>query len=906
MKRRDVIIIAVGVAVLVLIGVVTRLLSSVLVDYWWYGAVGHRSVYTRILLAKTVLWFIGFAAGFMGVASGILIARRRQGPMPVVFYRIGQWTVRGPSVRRYVQLGLWAVAVLVGLAGGAVGSALWRRALLFVCRAAFGTADPIFHNDVGFYVFTLPILDVAREALQVLVWLSLAASLAVYAGEGMFAQRRRGWFGPRAIGHVNKAVGVIFLLTAVGYYLDRYSLLFSSSGVAFGAGYTDVHARLPALYVMTAVSLAAAVLFFSARVPVQPRRLVTGVAIWFGCAILFQGIYPAFLQWYRVTPNQSDLESPYIANAVNGTLKAYDLDSVEQVSYPVREDLTYDDLEADRPTVTNVRLWDWRPLLDVYSQQQGLRPYYDFSSVDVDRYPLERGLTETMLSVREVRPDRLVAAAQTWVNVKLKYTHGYGLCMSPVNEKTQEGWPAYIIKDIPPRTPPELPLTEPRLYYSRQAAGYVFVGTATDEVDHPEGETGMATNRYGGKGGVPIGSGFRKLLFYLNFHDIKILLSNDLAPGSRVLYHRSVAERVRLLAPYLMQDGDPYAVLTGGRIVWVQDCYTTTAFYPYSEPVADRGFNYIRNSVKAVVDAYDGTVTLYVSDPDDPLIQAYQRMFPGLYVPMSNMPADLRRHVRYPEDLFNVQADKYRTYHMQDPQVFYNKEDVWEVPQERYQAEERPVQSYYIIMRLPGDEKAEFILMLPFTPRGKDNMVAWLAARCDGEHYGELTVFKFPKGKLVSGPRQIETQVDQDPTISQQLTLWNQLGSQVIRGNLLVIPIAGGILYAEPLFIQGQGAKMPQLQRVITVCGSRVSMQPTLEESLKALFGTQKAAPPPVQAPAPQPAAEASDLARQALNHYNAARQALNAGDWAEYGRQLDLMEKTLEAMQKPTPDGAK
>ncbi len=702
-------------------------------------------------------------------------------------------------------------------------------------------------------------------------------------------------------------LGIIFVLTAAGYYLDRYDLLYSSSGVAFGPGYTDVHARLPALYVMAAVSLAVAVMFFASRSTVKPRRLVTAVAVWFGCVVLFQGVYPAFLQWYRVTPNQLDLESPYIANAIGGTLKAYGLDSVEQVPYEVSDHLTYDELQKDRATIDNVRLWDWRPLLQTYHQKQELRTYYDFSSVDVDRYDLQRGLTETMLAVREMRTDELDASAQTWVNLRLKYTHGYGVCMSPVNEKTDEGGPVFIIQDIPPKTPPDLPLTQPRVYYGRRTAGYVFVGTKTDELDRPQGDTGVAPNRYDGRGGVPIGGAFRKLLFYLNFHDVKILLSNDLDRDSRVLYHRTVPERVRLLAPYLRLDGDPYAVVTGGRIVWVQDCYTHTGYYPYSDPVASLGLNYIRNSVKAVVDAYDGTVTLYVSDPQDPLIRAYQRMFPGLYRPMSDMPADLRLHVRYPEDLFNIQADKYRTYHMEDPQVFYNKEDVWNVPLEQYQGQEQPVRSYYIIMRLPGGEGPEFVLMLPFTPQGKDNMVAWLGARCDGDHYGELTLFEFARGQSTLSPSQIEAHIDQDPRISEQLTLWSQSGSSVIRGNLLVIPVAGSIIYTEPLFIAATGSSaLPQLQRVITAWNKRVAMAPTLEESLKELFAPQKEAPlpapvAPTQAPqAPGP--EAPDLSRQALEHYNAARQALNTGDWAEYGRQLDLMEQALKAMQERQP----
>jgi len=900
-KRRDTILLVVGLAVLLAAAVFLRLLSGMLTDYWWYRGLGHGPVYTRILLARVILYLVGFAACFLAVASGIWLAERRAGPTPVVFYRMGQWTLRGPSVRRNVRLALWAGAVLAGLIGGGVAAPLWRRVLLFLHRVPFGSTDPIFGNDVGFYVFTYPLLGYLRQWLQVLVWLSLAASVVLYASRGLFAERGSSWFGPRAMGHINKMIGLIFVLMAAGYFLNRYELLYSVAGVSYGAGYTDIHARLPALWIMMAATLGIAGIFFAARAQVRPRLLLTAVAVWFGCVVVFQGAYPALLQWFRVEPNELELESPYIANTIAGTLEAYGLHQVQELPYDVREDLTYDALTADRETIDNVRLWDWRPLLDTFRQTQGLRTYYNFGGIDVDRYELQRGTTATMLAVREVYPKGLDASAQTWVNLRLKFTHGYGLCLASVNEHTAEGQPQLIIKNIPPETPEELPLTQPRIYYGRQTTDYVLVNTRAEEIDYPSGDDNV-TNRYDGRGGVLIDSAFRKLLFYLRFRDVKILLSDDLVSGSRVLYHRTIAARVRRLAPYLMLESEPYAVLNEGRIVWIQDCYTNTSFYPYSEPTGGLGLNYIRNSVKAVVDAYDGSVTLYVADPGDPLIQAYARIFPGLYKSMDEMPAGLRRHVRYPKGLFSVQADKYRAYHMMDPQVFYNKEDLWEVPLEQYRGEERPVESYYIIMRLPQGERAEFVLMQPFTPRNRDNMIAWLAARCDAEHYGELIVFKFPKGKLVYGPRQVEARIDQNPDISQQLTLWSQRGSQVIRGNLLVIPVAGGILYTEPLFIQAETGAVPELRRVITSYGDSVAMRPTLTESLRALFGLAGEAPVAEAAPAPaaQPEVppEVADLVRAALDHYAAAQDALKAGDWAQYGRQMDLVRDALERLK--------
>jgi hypothetical protein len=495
--------------------------------------------------------------------------------------------------------------------------------------------------------------------------------------------------------------------------------------------------------------------------------------------------------------------------------------------------------------------------------------------------------------------------------MRLKYTHGYGLCMSPVNRHTEEGLPVLIIKDIPPTHPEAIPLTQPRIYYGRRTTGYVFVNTGTDEFDFPRGDRN-AYNRYDGEGGAPIGSAFRQFVYYTEFGDVDILFSDDIQEGSRVLYRRRIDERVKRVAPYLLLDDDPYSVIHEGRIVWIQDAYTRTRRFPYSDPSGGARLNYIRNSVKAVVDAYDGSVTLYIADEDDPLIQVYSKIFPGVYKPMSEMPQGLRRHVRYPVDLFNIQAGKYRAFHMQDPEVFYNQEDLWEVPLELYRGQKRAVESYYIIMRLPGSDEAEFLLMLPFTPRNKQNMISWLAARCDGEHYGDLVAYRFPKQKLIYGPNQVEARIDQEPEISRRLSLWSQRGSEVIRGNLLVIPVAGGILYVEPLFIEAEAAAVPQMKRVITAFGKRVAMRATLEESLKALFGEAEAVPPaePVPEPAaPEPAAPeaptaqtAAELIGGALSHYRSAQQALQEGDWARYGSEMEQMKEQLDRLRQELP----
>jgi hypothetical protein len=901
-QRRSLIaLVATVCAIIVLLGVF-RLLSGLLVEYWWFTSLGHGGVYLRILATKLWLWCLGFVLTFAAAVAGFLLARRSTGPVLVADVQWGEFRFSLAAARRVVNALFWAGAAVAGLLGGSALIPLWHRALLFLNRVPFGQADPIYEKDIGFYVFTYPLLAYARGMLVVLAWVSLISAGAYYVFSGALAAGRLRALPRRAFSHLNRTIGLIFLLVAAGFFLDRYELLYSTAGVSYGAGYTDLRARLPACWIMVVSSLAVAVVFFVTTSPARVKRVLVALGVWVGLWVLARGGYPAFLQSVRVSPNELELEKPYIAHMIAHTSAAYGLDAMREVQYPVAEDLGYQDVLADSATIGNVRLWDWRPLRDTYRQIQAIRSYYEFNDVDVDRYRFAGAYTQTLLSVREMEQRKLTPEARTWVNERLQYTHGYGLCLSPVNEATEDGLPVLTVKDIPPTGPAELEVTQPRLYYGESTRDYVFANTATEEFDYPMGDSNVR-NRYGGQGGVPVAGMLRKLMYALSFGDVKVLLSDDLVAGSRVLYHRHIRERVNRLAPYLRLDADPYPVLFEGRIVWVQDAYTTTRLYPYSQPSRKARLNYIRNSVKAVVDAYEGSVTLYVADPDDALIRCYSRIFPGLYTPMEEMPDRLRGHLRYPEMLFDIQAEKYATFHMRDPGVFYNQEDVWEVAFERYRGQEQPVRAYYIIMRLPGSEEPEFLVMLPFTPQGRDNMIAWLAGRCDGEHYGELVGYRFPKGKLVAGPLQVEGWIDQDPEISQQLTLWGQGGSSVIRGNLLVIPIAGGILYVEPLYIQAEAGAIPQLKRVLTAYGKRVAMAETLAGSLAALFGEGAAptrAPPPAERVAPR--GEAADLLQEALNHYARAQEALREADWEAYGREMRGMKQVLDALQDELP----
>ena len=914
MKRRHAVAIAAVAAAAAALIMLLRVLPGLLVDYWWFDALRQAGVFRRVLVAKVLLWVVGFGVAGGGCASGFLIARRISGPMLWAEQRWGGFQVPLVAAHRLIYGLCWAGAAAVGLAGGAALASSWHRVLLFLNRVPFGVADPIFGNDVGFYVFVLPLLVILRRMLLALVWTSFAGAAAWYAATGVFAAANLSLVPGRVFAHLSRTIGAAFVLIAAGRFLGRYGLLYSRQGASFGAGYADLHARLPAQWLMIVVSLAVAAAFFRAASPAKVRSLLVSLGVWMGCMVVADGLAPSLLQALVVTPNELRLEEPYIQNTIDATLRAYGLDAVEEVEYPVIEELNYDKVVADTMTMSNVRLWDWRPLRDTYQQIQAIRSYYDFNDVDVDRYDLERGPTEVLLSVRELNPAKLTPEAQTWVNLRLKYTHGYGLCMSPANAQTEEGLPVLTIKDLPPVTPQGIRLDQPQVYYGESTSEPVFVNTGEEEFDYPVGRSNAWT-RYGGKGGVRMDSLWRKLLFAIELGDPKVLLSGELPAGSRVMYRRRVTERISRLAPYLLLDRDPYPVIYDGRIVWIQDAYTHTALYPYSDPTGGSDLNYIRNSVKVVVDAYDGAVSFYVADQADPLIRAYQRMFPGLYKPMGEMPDALRRHVRYPVDLFDIQVAKYSVFHMRTARVLYAQEDPWDVALEKYGGREQRVESYYVLMRLPKGERAEFLLMLPFTPKGRKNMVAWLAGRCDGENYGKLVAYVFPKGKNVAGPLQIEDYIDQDPGISQQLTLWNQGGSDVVRGNLLVIPIAGGLLYVEPLYIRAEAGGIPQLKRVITAtasqdiaaAGRRVAMAPTLAESLRKLFGEEPLQPgqaaPSVRA---GPLLDAASLARaalqRALDRYEQAQQALRDADWAGYGRRMKQMREALDELARALP----
>jgi hypothetical protein len=798
-----------------------------------------------------------------------------------------------------------ALATVAGVAlaffFGLVGQAQWETILRYLNATSFGVSDPVFGRDVSFYIFTLPVYTLV-QGLLTMITVVIAASVAViyFLALGQF----RLTSGVKA--HLS-ALGAIFLLLyAWNYQLSIYSLAYSTRGVVFGASYTDVHAQWPAFNILTVITILAAIILLVNVVLRATKALaVTGV-VWLVVTLLVSQLYPNFVQNFEVRPNELTKETPYIQYNIKATRQAFGLDTIDAQPFPGEGSPTTAEVSRNVDTVENIRLWDYRPLLDTYSQLQSIRPYYDFRDVDIDRYTINGKYRQVMISARELTQARLPSQAQTWVNQRLVYTHGYGVAMSPVNAITADGSPDFLVKNLPPVG--DVKVDRPGIYFGEKMDGYAIVKTRTQEFDYPMGDQNAMT-RYAGADGVGVGSLFNRLLFALRLGDTNLVLTDAIEPDSRVLIYRNIADRIRMLAPFLALDDDPYIAIVDGNLVWIQDAYLTSDRYPFSQPHRS-GFNYIRNSVKVTIDAYDGTTTFYISDEQDPIVKAWHGIFPTLFTPMSAMPESLRAHLRYPEDIFMVQAEMLRTYHMQDAQVFYNKEDLWALPREIYSEKEQAMEPYFSIMRLPDGQSEEFILLLPFTPNNKQNMVAWLGAKSDGADYGKRVLYEMPKDKLVYGPMQVEARISQDTTVSAQITLWSQSGSKVIRGNLLIIPIEHSFLYVEPLYLLADQGKIPQLKRVIVATATGVAMDETLGLALTKLFTgvvLPGASPQPAtpgaspQQPTTPITADVASLIRSADQQYQKAQDALKAGDWATYGEAQKQLEATIKRLMELT-----
>jgi uncharacterized protein len=895
---------------LVLFAVVLPAAVRFYTDWLWFGETGYQDVYATTLVGQGAIGSAGLALAFGVLLLNIRIALRALSIRTLVLT-----TREGPVAvtvdRRSVQAISTTFATVMALLCGLYASGQWQEWLMFRHAQPFGEVDPVLGKDISFYIFRLPFLDLLRGYLLVLIVLSGAATLAVYAvaGEidvnltrgGQIVDLMRGLriAGP-AKRHLAALAAALLLVLAFGAYLDVPRLLTTPAGIVHGAANVDVAVRIPALRLLMVAALAGAALALFQMTARSWWPIMTAIALYIGVAGA-GSVVAAVMHRFVIAPNEQARETPFIEHNIAATRKAFALDTVEERELSGDTLLTRANIEANDATLGNVRLWDPEPLLQTFAQIQEIRTYYDFVSVHNDRYKINGQYRQIMLSARELDSQSL--PNRNWINERLTFTHGYGLTLGPVNQVTPEGLPVLFIKDLPPQSSVDLKVEEPSIYYGQRSNDYVFVRTKAREFHYPKGEDNVYTS-YEGTGGVPVSSFFRRLLFSIRFRSFKVLLSNDITNESRVMFHRQMSERIVRIAPFLQYDPDPYLVISNGRLVWLQDGYTSSRRYPYSTP-AGNGVNYIRNSVKATVDAYHGTVAFYLVDAKDPIALTYQRIFPSLFRPLGDMPEDMRTRLRYPEGIFALQAAMYATYHMTNPAVFYNKEDLWEIPATETAPQVRVMRPYYTIMRLPGEQAPEFIQMLPFAPARKDNLASWMVARSDGEHYGRLRVFTFPKQKVVFGPRQIVARISQDQAIAPQITLWNQQGSEVLHGTLLVIPIEESLLYIQPLYLRSAGGRIPELKRVIVAHQNQIVMEETLEKALERLFpegeGAVRAAPPaaePATGIASRPPQNAELLAT-AREHYRRALQAQREGNWALYGEEIRKLGEVLNQMSK-------
>lgn len=894
----------------------SRTLVHFLTESWWFEAAGFADVFWTRISWQAGIWGATFLLYGLLLSANYWLAMRMTRDR---LFQLHPNFDRQPYAQALPRYMAYGVILVLTLAAAGRSVLAWETILKHLNPTAFDISDPIFNQDISFYFFHLPFYEgLQRGLLGLLVWCILLSAV-VYAAKGEI-RPERGWkyfLTGEVKTHLCLLLAVGALAIAFGFWLERYGLLYSPEGVVFGAGYTDVHARLHAYWLMGFITVAIAVLFLISLGRSGFSLPTVGIAFYLGILLLVNGVYPWFQQKFIVEPNELQKERPYIENSIQFTRAAYGLDSIQADDFPAESKLTLADLANNQSTLDNIRLWDYRPLLSTYKQLQEIRLYYVFNDVDVDRYTLDGDYRQVMLSARELAFEEVPEPAQTWVNQRLKYTHGYGLVMSPVNQVTPNGLPELFVQDIPPEVTVDLDINESSIYYGEKTDTYIFTNTSTSEFDYPLGDQN-AFVQYKGAGGVPMGSLGRRLAYAFDFSSLKILISNYFTPDSRIHYYRQVLDRVRHVAPFLQFDNDPYITVIDGRLHWIIDAYTISDRYPYSDPLSRnignnavlsdnlgqiirQNTNYIRDAVKVVIDAHDGTLQFYVMDEQDPVLATYRQIFPNLFVSGNDVPAAVKAHFRYPLDYFQAQAQMYQAYHMANAEVFYNREDLWQFPQQVYEGDQRQMEPYYIIMRLPESEQEEFILIIPFTPVNKDNMVAWMAARSDGDEYGKVLLYEFPKQELVYGPRQVDARIDQNPDISQQLTLWSQEGSRVIRGDLLVIPIQRSLLYVEPVYLRAEQGELPELKRVIIAYGDQTVMANDLETALAAVFGeaepTELSATPADPGsiePATRPNLD-PQLIQSALETYQQGQTALREGNWQRYGETQQELENLLQ-----------
>ena len=900
---------------------VARAVATFFTNYLWFDSVNLNSVWIKILLTKGALVGALSLLAFIFIFTNLRLAVRATPVMDIFesfesqdpLSRFRAWTNE-----RFLRYRLWGTIGL-SLFLGAGASQLWEQVLLFLNQQSFGVTDPVFQADVSRYVFGLPLYRLfVSWGFQLVIFTSLIIILFFVAtGALQLRQGRLPEVSSGAKAHLSVLLAFIAILKAFAYRLDSMELLYSPRGKVFGASYTDVIAHLPALNLLILISLFGAVLLL---VNIKRRGWLlpaTAISLWLAVSIIVGGLVPAAIQRFRVVPDELNKELPYVENHIDYTRLAYGLDSIEEKSFAASADLSQNDISNNKQTVDNIRLWDPTVLAETYSQLQEIRAYYALQEVDVDRYRINGELTQVMVAARELDQTNLPAVG--WVNERLQYTHGFGVVFSPANNVASQGQPDFYVKGVPATTTvSELEVEQPRIYFGESADSveYVVVNSLQDEVDYPlstEGQSVAYTN-YSGDGGVGIGSFFRRLGFALRYSELNLLISNQLSDDSKLIMERNIVSRVKKAAPFLYTDNDPYLALIDGNLFWIIDMYTVSDKYPYAQPADTRrinensglpvNFNYLRNSVKAVVNAYDGTMNFYVVDENDPIMTAYNDIFPDLFSPKSEMSSELLDHIRYPEDLFTIQSDMYRDYHMTDPRVFYADEDPWVIPSDssttprvatlRGEFTEigfKPMLPYYLLMSLPGETDLSYLIFQPFNPENRPNMQSFLVADADPENYGQLIDFRLPKGEFVDGPSQVATRINQDPDISQIFTLLDQQGSSVIKGNLFVVPINQSILYYQPIYLQGEQNPLPEFKFVVVVFQDRIIMSETLSEALASIFGDVEIDYDTEESEGESPL----DLLAKATIAFEQAQEQLQKGNLGKYQELIEQAQQYVD-----------
>ena len=905
-----------------------RLFALYYVDWLWFGEVSLRTVFWTRVSYGLVLGPL-FGGAFFALVYGNIELARRMAPKYRAFEGIDVVEYVHENASRRVHQTALVLTTLVAVLLGFAAARSWLIFARAFSSVPFNVKDPVFHHDLSFYVFTLPAWQYLYSFLYATLIVALIATATVHLVLGgvelqglvetpsdaerpslvratrLLRQIRRVRVHRNVVAHLSALLAALFILGGLGYLLKAWNLLFSTAGVVFGAGYTDLNLRLPIIRGLMVLALAlGALLIYNAVGPRRTRWPLISVGVWIASVIVFLGIVPGIWQSLFVNPNQLSKELPYLTRNLEATRSAYDLTAISETPYALTGDLSAAALAANAETVHNIRLWDPETLQRSYGQLQQLRPYYEFTTVSVDRYLVNGVYRQTMLAPRELNVAGLPSQAQTWVNEHITYTHGYGVALSAVNQVASGGAPDFLVQDVPVTSAaPTLAITQPRIYYGLTGINYVLVKTKGAEFDYP-GPGGDVYRGYAGSGGIPAGSLLNRLALTVRFSTVKFLTTSAITGSSRAILYDNILARLAKAAPFLTFDRNPYMVIANGRLYWIADAYTTTDRYPYSQPFGE--LNYMRNSVKVVIDAYNGTMSFYVFDQADPMIRTYEKLFPHMFQPQSAMPASLRAHVRYPQDFFRTQAEMFATYHVTNPTLLYNKGNQWQIPTNVSISGSGQMNPYYMIMRLPGQTREEFVLIVPFTPNGRANMIAWLGAESDAPNYGKAVSFVFPSSLSVYGPAQVEAAVNQNPTISAQRTLWGQLGSHVIFGNLIVVPIQDSLLYVQPLYLESQTTQLPQIQRVIVFYRSpsatpnlptgqqqNVVMQPTLAGALAAIFGgvSPSGTGPPTGG---RPSLAATRLIAQADAQYAAAQAALRAGNLTDFARQISALGRTL------------